>query len=69
MSAAWEVTGKLQVPGFGSLFLEEANKEGNAGICLDGLEDSCQLRGATVLHPAHLQSFIKVLPAPVFSRR
>lgn len=38
MSAARDPTGKLQVPGFGSLFLEKANKEGNIGICLDGLK-------------------------------
>lgn len=37
-SAARELTGKLQVPGFGSLFLEKANKGGNVGICLAGLK-------------------------------
>lgn len=38
MSSAWETTGKLQVPGFGSLFLEKANKGENSGVCLDGLK-------------------------------
>jgi len=44
MSAAWETTGKLQVPGFGSLFLEKANKEGNVGICLDGLKTAVRCK-------------------------